>query len=83
MAHTKAQGSVKGNRDSRSKRLGVKLYGGQKVSKGNIIIRQKGTKFFAGPGVSMGNDFTLFAVQDGVVDFKNSKSKKVVRVINS
>ncbi len=83
MAHTKAQGSVKGNRDSRSKRLGVKLYGGQKVSKGNIIMRQKGTKLFAGTGVSMGNDFTLFAVEDGIVDFRSSKGKKVVSVINS
>jgi len=83
MAHTKAQGSVKGNRDSRSKRLGVKLYSGQKVAKGNIIIRQKGTKFFAGDGVSMGNDFTLFAVKDGIVDFGVSKGKKMVRIINS
>lgn len=82
MAHTKAQGSVKGNRDSRSKRLGVKLYGGQKVFKGNIIVRQKGTKIFAGTGVSMGNDFTLFAVEDGIVNFKNSKGKKVVNIIN-
>lgn len=82
MAHTKAQGSVRGNRDSRSKRLGVKIYGGQKVSKGNIIVRQKGTKIFGGSGVSMGNDFTLFAVRSGVVDFKNSKGKKIVRVIN-
>lgn len=80
MAHTKAQGSVKGNRDSRSKRLGVKLYDGQKVSKGNIIIRQKGTKIFAGNGVSMGNDFTLFAVEDGIVNFRRSKGKKVVEV---
>ena len=82
MAHTKDQGSVKGNRDSRSKRLGVKLYGGQKVSKGNIVMRQKGTKIFAGAGVSMGNDFTLFAIQDGIVDFKTSKGKKVVNIIN-
>lgn len=80
MAHTKAQGSVKGNRDSRAKRLGVKLYGGQKVAKGNIIMRQKGTKIFAGKGVSMGNDFTLFAVEDGIVDFKNSRGKKVVSI---
>jgi large subunit ribosomal protein L27 len=80
MAHTKAQGSVKGNRDSRAKRLGVKLYSGQKVAKGNIIIRQKGTKIFAGRGVSMGNDFTLFATEDGIVDFKNSKGKKVVSI---
>lgn len=82
MAHTKAQGSVKGNRDSRSKRLGVKLYGGQKISKGNIIARQKGSKLFAGTGVSTGNDFTLFAVRDGVVNFKNLRGKKFVRVIN-
>lgn len=80
MAHTKAQGSVKGNRDSRSKRLGVKLYAGQKVSKGNIIIRQKGTKVFAGNGVSMGNDFTLFAVKDGIVNFKSNRGKKVVEI---
>ena len=83
MAHTKAQGSVKGNRDSRSKRLGVKLYGGQKVSRGNIIVRQKGTKLFAGTGVSMGNDFTLFSVRDGILDFKNIRGKKIVKVINS
>ncbi len=82
MAHTKAQGSVKGNRDSRAKRLGVKLYSGQKVSKGNIIIRQKGTKLFAGTGVSMGNDFTLFAVKDGTVNFKVSHGKKIAEVIN-
>ena len=63
MAHTKAQGSVKGNRDSRAKRRGVKLYGGQKVLPGNIIVRQKGTKFFAGNGVLMGKDYTLFAVE--------------------
>ena len=60
MAHTKAQGSVKGNRDSRSKRLGVKLYAGEKALKGSIIVRQKGTRIFAGRGVSMGKDFTLF-----------------------
>lgn len=83
MAHTKAQGSVKGNRDSRSKRLGVKLYGGQKVSKGNIIVRQKGTRLFAGKGVSMGNDFTLFAVEDGIINFVSQRGKKVVRIINS
>ena len=83
MAHTKAQGSVKGNRDSRSKRLGVKLYSGQKVSKGNIIVRQKGTKLFAGVGVSMGNDFTLFAVEDGTVNFRNARGRKYISVISS
>ncbi len=83
MAHTKAQGSVKGNRDSRSKRLGVKLYGGQKVFKGNIIMRQKGTKLFAGKGVSMGNDFTLFATEDGIINIKTTMGKKVVAVMEA
>jgi large subunit ribosomal protein L27 len=83
MAHTKAQGSVKGNRDSRAKRLGVKVYAGQKVIAGNIIVRQKGTKIFSGEGVSIGNDFTLFAVKDGVVNFKTSRGKRIVEVINS
>jgi large subunit ribosomal protein L27 len=82
MAHTKAQGSVKGNRDSRPKYRGVKLYGGQQVSPGNIIIRQVGTKFFAGNGVSMGKDFTLFAVQAGKINFKTYKGKKFVEVIH-
>ena len=80
MAHTKAQGSVKGNRDSISKRLGVKKYGGQSVIAGNIIIRQKGTKVFAGNGVIMGKDYTLMAVQDGVVAFKTKVGKTIVEV---
>ena len=80
MAHTKAQGSVKGNRDSRSKRLGVKMYSGEAISKGNIIVRQKGTKLFPGNGVAMGNDFTLFAVRDGIVSIKNLKGKKFAEV---
>lgn len=83
MAHTKAQGSVKGNRDSRSKRLGVKLYSGQKIVSGNIIIRQKGTKIFGGQGVSMGQDYTLFAVKDGIVNFKTYHGKKIAEVISS
>jgi len=83
MAHTKAQGSVKGNRDSIAKRLGVKLYDGQKVSKGNIIVRQKGTKFHPGNGVSMGNDYTLFSLMDGIVKFKNLKGRKYIEVINN
>jgi len=82
MAHTKAQGSVKGNRDSRAKRLGVKLYGGQKAIPGNIIIRQRGSKFFAGDGVSTGKDFTLYAVSEGKVQFKMLKGKKFVEVIH-
>jgi large subunit ribosomal protein L27 len=83
MAHTKAQGGVKGNRDSQAKRLGVKLYSGQKAIAGNIIVRQKGTKIYGGQGVSMGNDYTLFAVKDGIVNFKTHKGKKVVEVISA
>ncbi len=82
MAHTKAQGAVRGNRDSISKRLGVKLYGGEKVKPGNIIVRQKGTKFFAGKGVSMGNDYTLFAVLEGIVNFKKLRGKNWVEILN-
>lgn len=82
MAHTKAQGSVKGNRDSRPKRRGVKLYGGQHATPGNIIVRQKGSKFNAGVGVSTGKDFTLFALQEGTVTFKKSRGKQYVEVIH-
>ncbi len=82
MAHTKAQGSVKGNRDSIAKRLGVKVYGGGKVIPGNIIIRQKGTKFYPGDGVLMGKDYTLFAVVEGTVKYKDLRGKKYVEVIN-
>ncbi|OGH02443.1 MAG: 50S ribosomal protein L27 [Candidatus Levybacteria bacterium RIFCSPHIGHO2_01_FULL_37_17] len=82
MAHTKAQGAVKGNRDSIAKRLGVKIYGGQKAKKGSILVRQKGTKFHPGKNVSMGRDFTLFSLIDGVVKFKELHSKRVIEVIN-
>ena len=82
MAHTKAQGAVKGNRDSIAKRLGVKLFGGQKAKPGNILVRQKGTKFFPGSGVSMGRDFSLFAVVDGVVNFKKARGKKIVEILH-
>ena len=82
MAHTKAQGAVKGNRDSIAKRLGIKVYGGGRVISGNIIVRQKGSKFNAGNGVSTGKDFTLFAITDGIVNFKTRLGKKVVEVIN-
>lgn len=81
MAHTKAQGSVKGNRDSRPKFRGVKLYGGQKAIPGNILVRQVGTKFFAGQGVSMGKDFTLFAVQEGIVQFTTKRGKKFIEIV--
>ena len=80
MAHTKAQGSVRGNRDSIAKRLGVKVYGGQKVLSGNIIVRQKETKYHAGENVMMGKDYTLFAVSKGIVNFKTKKGKRFVEV---
>ena len=70
MAHKKGQGSVKNGRDSRSKRLGVKKFGGEKVVSGNIIIRQRGTKWHPGNNVYMGKDHTLHAAIDGLVDFK-------------
>lgn len=69
MAHKKGQGSVKNGRDSRSKRLGVKKYGSQAVIAGNIIIRQRGTRWTAGTNVGMGKDHTLFALSDGRVLF--------------
>jgi len=81
MAHTKSQGSVRGNRDSISKRLGIKIYSGQKVIPGNIIVRQRGTKVFAGKNTSMGRDFTIFATTEGKVDFGLSRGKKRVNVL--
>ena len=69
MAHKKGQGSVKNGRDSQSKRLGVKKFGGQQVIAGNIIIRQRGTKWIPGLGVGLGRDYTIFAVTDGTVRF--------------
>jgi large subunit ribosomal protein L27 len=69
MAHKKGQGSIKNGRDSNAQRRGVKIFGGQHVRAGNIIIRQVGSSFWAGQGVSCGRDYTLFAVRDGVVRF--------------
>lgn len=82
MAHTKAGGTTKGNRDSNPKRLGIKLYGGEFAENGNIIVRQKGTKFHPGKGVGMGNDFTIYAITSGSVEFKNLKGKKFIHVTN-
>jgi len=82
MAHTKAQGSVKGNRDSISKRLGIKLYGGQGAKIGAIIARQKGTKVHPGSGVGIGKDHTLFALIEGVIKFRTKFGKKFVDVVN-
>jgi len=70
MAHKKAGGSTRNGRDSESKRLGVKLYGGQKALAGNILVRQRGTRFHPGENVGCGKDHTLFALQDGTVEFR-------------
>ena len=80
MAHIKTGGTTKGNRDSRSKRLGIKLYGGQKAKVGAIIVRQKGTKVHPGLGVDMGKDFTIFSMRDGLVRFYSKMGKQVVSV---
>jgi len=76
MAHKKGAGSSKNGRESHSKRLGVKIFGGQKVTAGNIIIRQRGTVHNAGDNVGMGKDHTLFALTDGVVNFKKKRDNK-------
>jgi large subunit ribosomal protein L27 len=80
MAHKKAGGSTRNGRDSHSKRLGIKRYGGEQVSAGSIIVRQRGTRFHAGPNVGCGKDHTLFATADGVVVFKRKgpKNRKFV-----
>lgn len=84
MAHTKAQGSSSNGRDSHGQRLGVKIYGGQKIQAGQIIVRQRGTKFLPGLNVGRGKDDTLFAKADGVVAFQWShKDKKRVSVLAS
>lgn len=81
MAHKKGVGSSKNGRESESKRLGVKIYGGQKATAGNIIVRQRGTKHHPGTNVGIGKDHTLFALADGVVKFqKGYKNRSFVHV---
>ncbi|WP_133405847.1 50S ribosomal protein L27 [Parashewanella tropica] len=82
MAHKKAGGSTRNGRDSESKRLGVKRFGGESVLAGNIIVRQRGTKFHAGDNVGVGRDHTLFALSDGKVKFevKGPKNRKFVSI---
>jgi len=70
MAHKKGAGSSRNGRDSKSKRLGVKRYGGELVIPGNIIVRQRGNKFYSGPGTSIGKDYTIFATEEGYVSFE-------------
>lgn len=73
MAHKKAGGSSRNGRDSQSKRLGVKKFGGERVAGGNIIVRQRGTKYYPGANVGIGRDHTLFALTDGTVAFRDGK----------
>jgi large subunit ribosomal protein L27 len=73
MAHKKGEGSVKNGRDSQSKRLGVKIFGGQAVQTGAIILRQRGTEYHPGKNVGLGRDFTIFALTEGVVEFKKGR----------
>ena len=85
MAHKKGTGSTRNGRDSNSKRLGVKAYGGEKVSAGSIIIRQRGTSFLPGINVGRGNDDTLFALKDGIVNYesikRNLRNRKRVNIV--
>ncbi len=76
MAHKKGGGSSRNGRDSESKRLGVKAFGGQRVSAGSIIVRQRGTRIHPGPGVGKGGDDTLFALVDGQVSFRTSRGRR-------
>ena len=80
MAHKKGGGATKKNRDSAGKRLGVKIFGGQKAKPGNIIIRQRGTAFYSGVGTMLGKDHTIFAVKDGIVKFRTNQGKRIVFV---
>ncbi|MEO7930334.1 MAG: 50S ribosomal protein L27 [Lysobacter sp.] len=85
MAHKKSGGSTRNGRDSNPKYLGVKIYGGQAIDAGNIIVRQRGTQFHPGPGVGLGRDHTLFALVDGKVEFsvKGLKKRRTVSVVES
>lgn len=76
MAHKKGEGSVKNGRDSNSKRLGVKIFGGQPAINGNIIIRQRGTVYHPGENVGVGKDFTIFALTDGTVEFRKGRQNR-------
>lgn len=88
MATVKQKGGYQGSGDSKSKRLGVKLYSGQEAAEGNVIVRQRGTKYYPGRNVKKGKDDTLYAVENGVVEFEKKKktrfdgSKKYIKVVN-
>ena len=81
MAHKKGLGSSRNGRDSNAKRLGVKVFAGQEVTGGEIIVRQRGTRFYAGEGAGIGRDHTIFARRAGVVDFKDARKGRTVSVL--
>lgn len=80
MAHKKGEGSVRNGRDSHSKRLGVKIFGGQPAISGNIIVRQRGTQYHPGDNVGLGKDFTIYALADGLVEFRKTRTKTLISV---
>jgi large subunit ribosomal protein L27 len=82
MAHKKAGGSTRNGRDSQSKRLGIKKFGGESVIAGNILVRQRGTNFHPGANVGIGSDHTLFATADGKVEFKPKAGRTVVNIVS-
>jgi large subunit ribosomal protein L27 len=83
MAHKKGMGSSKNGRDSNPQFLGVKIFAGQDVRAGQIIVRQRGTKFRPGPGTSIGKDDSIFAVRDGVAEFRRSGERRTIAVVDA
>jgi large subunit ribosomal protein L27 len=83
MAHKKGMGSSKNGRDSNPQFLGVKIFGGQDVRSGQIIVRQRGTRFRPGPGTSIGKDDSIFAIRDGVAEFRRSGDKRTIAVVDA
>ena len=81
MAHKKGLGSSRNGRDSNAKRLGVKIFAGQEVTGGEIIVRQRGTRFYAGEGAGIGRDHTIFARRAGIVDFKDARKGRTISVL--
>jgi len=81
MAHKKGQGSTRNGRDTAGKRLGIKKFAGQKVIPGNILVRQRGTTFHPGKGVGVGRDYTLFAIDEGLVSFVERRNRQYVEVV--
>jgi large subunit ribosomal protein L27 len=83
MAHKKGLGSSRNGRDSQSKRLGVKIFSGQEVTAGMVLVRQRGSRFRPGPGTGIGRDDTIFAKQDGTVEYRTSGERRVVSVLTT